>query len=180
MMQAGEEIVNLSGTWILDPSHSKMEHTPPGTHKLKISIGGGYPGSPDENDGNNFPEEPPGGRIENLTLLIVQTNSEVQTMRQFTIDGLQQAVPQKFALDGSQCINLASDGRGEFVSRTAWKNDKLINSGAQTITMPGQRIEISLKEEYSISKNGKRLTIQTMSATPRGVTTQKQVFNKRE
>jgi hypothetical protein len=67
---------------------------------------------------------------------------------------------------------------GEFVSRTNWKNGKLIISGTQTITQGGQSIEISVTEEYSISKDGKKLTIKTTSITGEGITTLKQAFNK--
>ena len=63
--------------------------------------------------------------------------------------------------------------------RISRKDDKLINSGTRTIATRQQRIEISVTEEYSISKDGKKLTIKTRSITPRGVTMVKQVFNKR-
>jgi hypothetical protein len=122
--------------------------------------------------------EPLAAQVENLILRIVQTANEIRVMRQFTADGREQEVTQKFALDGSQCINLASDGRGDFVSRTAWEKGKLINSGTETITAERQRIEVYIKEEYSISKNGEKLTIKTMRTTPRGIVKLKQVFDR--
>jgi hypothetical protein len=118
--------------------------------------------------------------MQDLTLLIVQTENEVQATRNFTVNGKEQAIAQTFALDGSQSSNPASNGRGEFVSRSTWKNDKLINLGTQTTTLRDQTYDITVKEEYSISKDGRTLTIKTSRTTPRGGTSSKQVFNKRE
>ncbi len=186
-MPAAEKEASLSGTWVLDVAHSKSSHTDPGIRKINVistrggvTLGGGEdPNGGNNDDGNVTPgESPAGGYIENLTLLIVQTDRELQVTRRFISAGQERTIPQKFALDGSQCLNLASDGRGEFESRTNWQGGKLINSGTETITIREPRAEISLKEEYSISKNGEKLTIKTTSTTPRGVTTLKQVFNK--
>jgi hypothetical protein len=182
---AVEKAVNLSGDWIIDPDQSESKHTSP--EIPKINIGGGrdisrggieYPDSPNGNDGNDSPEESPARQMGDLTLMIVQTEGELRVTRKFTTYGKEWTVPQTFALDGSQCINPASDGRGGFMSRTRWQNNKLINSGTETRTIRDERTEISLTEEYAISKNGKKLTIKTMSITPRGVTMLKQVFNK--
>jgi hypothetical protein len=184
---AAEKAVNLSGAWIIDSDQSESKHTSP--EIPKINIGGGrdisrgsieYPESPNGYDGNDSPAESPARQMGDLTLMIVQTDGELQVIRKFTAYGKEWTVPQTFALDGSQCINLASDGRGGFMSRTRWQNNKLINSGTETRTVWDERIEISLTEEYAISKNEKKLTIKTMSITPRGVTMLKQVFNKLE
>jgi len=186
VMSATEKAINLSGTWVLDPARSESKHTHPGMRIItaNTNIGGISSGSGDDpdgrdpDDGNGPLDASPGGLMENLTLLIVQTDAELQVTRKLTINGEERTVPQRFALDGSQCLNLASNGQGEFASRTSWQNNKLINSGTETTTIRGQRTEISAKEEYSISKNGNKLTIKTISASARGVTTLKQVFVK--
>jgi hypothetical protein len=178
---AAEKKASFSGVWFLDPAHSDLSHTPPGMRNIRMTAGNVSADDPDQNDGDVSLLELPEARMQNLTLQIVQTDGELQTLRQFTIDGEKQAVAQKFLLDGGQCINVASNGQGEFVSRTTWKNDKLIHSGTQTISTGwevGQGAEISVKEEYSISKDGEKLTIKTSSVTPRGVTNLKQVFHK--
>jgi hypothetical protein len=182
---AAEKAVNLSGTWIIDPDQSESKRTSAELPKINI-IGGRdiprgnieYPDNPNGDGGNDFPEESPARQLGDLTLMIIQTEGELQVTRKFTTYGKEWTVPQTFALDGSQCINLAWDGRGGFTSRTRWQNNKLINSGTENRTIRDERTEISLTEEYAISKNGKKLTVKTMSITPRGVTTLKQVFNK--
>jgi|WetSurSiteA1Bulk_404760.scaffolds.fasta_scaffold17588_2 hypothetical protein len=203
VVPGAEKVVNFSGTWVRDTAHSDSWQSPhnsgitdvipriTGGHPGEVTPDVGWPGGGNRNDAGN-----PGGSegndddgslgelagewMEGLTLLIVQTEGELQTTRQlFAIDGNRKTVTQKFALDGSRCINLASDGQSEFESRISWKDDKLVNSGTRTIVTRQPRTEISVTEEYSISKDGKKLTIKTKSITPRGVTMIKQVFNKR-
>jgi hypothetical protein len=140
----------------------------------------GYPRGRDGGEDGGTRTEMPADSIKNLTLQIVQTKNEVQTTRHFTVNGEEKAIVQKFALDGSQDINPASNGRGEFVSRSTWKKDKLINSGTETISIKDKSYEMSLNEEYSLSKDGKTLTIKTTRISPRGETKIKQVFQKQE
>ncbi len=175
-LPAGDKSSDLSGIWILDPDKSRVDQTTPALRKIRITGGLATSGVSDAN-GNTAPSA---GQIitqsRDLTIRIVQTAAEVEIMRRFTAAGEDQAIVQKFALDGSQCFNRASDGRGDFVSRSEWKKGKLINSGIGTLTIDGPRMEIYIKEEFSISKNGKKLTIQTMHTTRQGITKLKQEF----
>jgi hypothetical protein len=173
---ASGKVVDLSGIWVLDPAHSELVNKRSDIRKVDVTTNrGGYPvGGNRESSPGELSMHP----TEIVRLSILQNEGEVQTDRQFTRDGQAQAIRQKFALDGSQCFNVASDGLGEFASRTNWKNDKMVNSGTQTITVGGRRTEISVTEEYSISKDRKKLTIKTTSITSQGITTLKQVFNR--
>lgn len=179
------KVVDLSGTWVFDPAHSSLRFTSEEPQKITVDtsgIKGGriYSENSDVQNSGGSSEESPGERVEKAVLLINQIDNELQITRQITIGGKAQTVIQRFMLDGSQCLNVASDGRGEFVSRSDWKNGSLINTGTQTRTDRGQRTEISILEEYSISKDRTKLTVKTKSVTPRGVTTQNQVFRKME
>ena len=173
---AAEKVADLSGTWVLDPAHSEIVNKRPDIRKVDVTTNRGYQVGGNERE--NPPEELSMRPTETVRLSILQTEGEVQTMRQFTRDGKAQAVTQKFALDGSQCLNVASDGLGEFESRTNWKNEKMINSGTETIRVGERKTEISVTEEYAISKDRKKLTIKTTSFTPQEITTLKQVFNR--
>jgi hypothetical protein len=203
VVPGAEKSVNFSGTWVRDIAHSDSWQAPhssgitdvipgiTGEHSGGAAPDVGWPGSGNGSDSGNLTgldgndDDGSQGKsaeewMEGLTLLIVHTDSELQLTRQlFTVDGRRKTVIQKFALDGSRCINLDSDGQSEFESRISWKDDRLVNSGTRTIATRQQRTEISVTEEYSISKDGKKLMIKTRSITPRGVTTIKQVFNKR-
>jgi hypothetical protein len=174
---AADKVADLSGTWILDPEHSQIERLPPATGELNLNISGPFAieesGDPPR---EILPDVPSASWVANLILRIVQTGDKIQTVRQFKVGGKEQSFAQEFLLNGSQSINLASDGRGEFVSRSTWEKEKLIHSGIQTITRGAQRAQVYVKEEYSISKNGKKLTIKTMSTMPQGIVKLKQVF----
>jgi hypothetical protein len=175
---AADEVVNMSGTWVLDPARSTVKRTSPEIPKPNVSIIRGNTGSTFETGSKNAPSEPQEDRIDNLTLAIVQTDGEVQITRRFRLGGQDRTIIQKFALDGSQCFNLSSDGLGQLVSRTHWNKGKLIHTGIETLMERQEENEISVKEEYSISKDGKQLAIISMSVTSQGTTTLKQNFHR--
>jgi len=175
---AAEQIVDFTGTWLLDPEHSTMDISGPSDGKLKFNTSGGAVSVRDAGDPPPavFPAVPPLAHLTLLTLQIVQTEDEVETKRKFMLEGKERTILQKFATDGSRCFNLSSDGTSEFVSRSSWKKDKLTHAGIQSIAVHLQRTEAHVTEEYSLSKNGKKLTIKTMLSTPQGVLKFKQEF----
>jgi hypothetical protein len=206
-MPAVEKQGNLTGTWILDPAHSDSGGQVRRSSRIGSIFGGGfpgmgipgggypgggypgsgrrtgggYPGGRGGDDGGETGGEFPRGQMQDLKLEIVQTGNDVQTTRKFAIDGEDQTITQKFLLDGSESTNPGSNGRGECVSKSTWKNGKLVNTGTQNSSTRGQSYSSTLKEEYSLSKDGKVLTIKTTRTTARGGETSfKQVFNKQE
>jgi hypothetical protein len=201
---AVQKTIDLNGTWVLDPSRSdsgrmrqgnRIGDFPgggglglpggvgfpggsyPGIGYPGNRRGGGYPGGGDDGDGG---EGMPRAQMQNLTLQIVQTDKEVQTTRKFAIDGEERTISQTFALDGSQSNNPASNGRGEFVSKSTLKKDKFVNLGTQIMKRGERSFDVTVEEEYSLSRDGKTLTIKTKRITQRGNLSTKQVFNKQE
>lgn len=175
---AAEKNVDLSGTWILDPDKTQSNHTTPVLRKLTmVENGAPYP-TPSEDTRREPSALFSAGGMEDLVVKIVQTDGEVKIERRFTAQGERKTIIQRLALDGSQCINPSPDGQGGFISRAAWKKKTLVNSGAATLEIMEQRTEINVTEEYSISGNGRNLTIKTMSAAPQGISTLKQVFRR--
>ncbi len=143
--------------------------------------GGGYPGTGGGDDGQTTGGEFPREQMQDLRLEIVQTDKDVQTTRKYTVNDEGRTITQKFLLDGTESKNPGSNGRGEFVSTSTWKNGKLVNSGTENSSVRGQDYSTSVKEEFSLSKDGKVLTLKSTRTTPRGrVTTIKQVFNRQE
>jgi hypothetical protein len=175
---AAEQVVNFSGTWRLDPKASRMDFAGPTDGRIHLNVSDGRTSiqDPANMTPQVLPETPPIGRITILALRIIHTDSEIQIERQFTLDGKERSILQKFTPDGSQCINLSADGTGEFVSRSAWKQKKLIHSGIQTIAMQHQSTEAHVTEEYSLSKDKNKLTIKTTSFMSQGVIKLKQEF----
>ncbi len=202
---AVENKTDLNGTWVLDPARSDSQVRRSGRIGDIPGLGGGYPGTiglpgiiglpgstypgtgyPSGRRAGRYPGDPgdepdermPREAIKDLSLEIVQKEDFVQTARKFSINGEERTISQKFSLDGSEDTNPASNGRGEFISRSTWKNGKLINSGTQSSRETARDSEMSVKEEYSLSKDGRTLMIKTATTGPRGETILKQVFNK--
>jgi hypothetical protein len=177
---AAEKSINFSGTWAINPKETTVNQTSPEIRKFSISMGSVTPSGSEANHPQASPQNTLPKSLEAVTLQILQTENEIQTIRQFSDSGQERPVIQKFKFDGSQCLNVASSGQGEFASRSSWKNNKLIHSGSLTAFQREQRVEYYVKEEYSLSKNGKKLTIKTTATGPYGVTTTKQVYTRRD
>lgn len=161
---AADSKTDLSGTWVLD----KQKSDP-------IRFGGrggaGGPGGPGGGGGGQPADI-------DITLVVKQTDNELAVTRKINFNGQERSIDQKFTLDGSQNTNPAAMGRGEFKSKTKLKKDKLVIEGTQQITTPNGDMEIGSIEEYSLSEDGKILTIKATRSTPQGERTSKQVFNK--
>ncbi len=168
--RAADKAINLSGTWVIDPAQNRPGWTRfickpsrPRISPREASPGIGWPRGTGP-DGYPVPPSRSGivglpvVETRDLTLVINQRDEEVQITRRFKDINLKaQEIIQKFALDGSQNSNPASNGHGVFLSTSAWKNGELVNLGRQI----DGNYKMIVKEEYSISKNGKRLTIKT-------------------
>jgi hypothetical protein len=88
------------------------------------------------------------------------------------------ATQKNYLLDGSE--NTISGGReGNLVYRATWAGDNLIIEGIQKADTPFGPAEMKIQEEWSISADGKILTI-TTSVSSKAVEdqTRKQVYNK--
>ena len=69
---------------------------------------------------------------------------------------------ETFMLDGSESVNPGSSGGGEMRSRTSWDNNKLVTLGTQQMSQSGGAAsDIVVKQELSLSKDGKTLIFKT-------------------
>ena len=153
---AADGKTDFSGTWALDKAKSDP-----------IRMGRGGPGG----GGGQAPTI-------DITLVITQTDNQLNVTRKVNFNGQDRSTEQKFSLDGSENTNPAMMGRGELKSKSKWKKDKLVTEGTQQVTTPNGDFEIGVIEELSLSEDGKVLTIKTTRSTPQGENTSKQVFNK--
>jgi hypothetical protein len=171
---------DFSGDWVLDPDKTEIERSEPrGLPKLKVSVGV-IVVTPDEGKPKNLPPPPPEERMKNLTLHIDQSGGAIRIQRTFLLDGETEIVDQTFNLDGSRDLNPGSDGQGEFVTHSSWEKNRLINDGIKTIRDQAATEEIYVKEEYSISKNGKKLTLKMRDISREGVVKIKQQFTRQD
>ncbi len=79
----------------------------------------------------------------------------------------------KYTLDGKENTNPM--GRGEVVSKSKWNGDTLVLEGVRKF---GDR-EMPFKESYTLSADGKVLTVTSTRPSPDGERTVKQVYNKK-
>ncbi|HYK88239.1 MAG TPA: hypothetical protein VE398_05690 [Acidobacteriota bacterium] len=109
-----------------------------------------------------------------VTLTIKQdgNNFEVATQRG------ERNSEAKYTLDGKE--NKNSTGRGETISKSRVEGDKLLIEGVRKMTrQSGETMEMKFSEEYSLSADGKVLTVKSTATTPQGERTSKQVYNKK-
>jgi len=198
---AADGRADLSGTWKLDLAHSDLG----GSASGGVGRGGRFPGA---ERGPGLPGGLPGGGTRrgggfpgggipggagrrggpgrgtdpilaiDLTLVIEQSADAVKVTRTFTADGGERRVVQTFPTDGSAATNPSASGRGQLRSSTSWKKGKLVNAGREDTWSTNR--STAVKEELSLSKNGRRLVVKTIRTTPRREFTTKHVFNRSE
>ena len=143
--------------------------------------GGGYPGGGRSGGGRgeNLPGVMP---IEDTEIIIEHTDSALKVAHRLgdTAGGVREFV-QLFSLDGSESVNKGSPAGGEMRSRTSWSKDKLTTLGTiqPSDSNNAGRLSIVFKEEYSLSKDGKTLTMKTSRSSPRGKATLTETFSRK-
>src|SRR5437867_1269424 len=160
---------NLSGTWARD----KDKSDPMGMFGGRGGGGGGGGGRPGGGG--------PGGPQE-VTLVLKQTDNELSLTRKASMGGQERpAVEQKFTLDGKESVN-SMPGRGgqttQVQSKAKWNKDKIVIDGVRNVSTPNGDFEVTTKDEYSLSSDGKVLTVTTTTSTPQNDNTAKQVYTK--
>jgi len=194
---AAAQNADFNGKWTLDQSESKL--SPAGSSRP--APGGGYPGGgfpgggfPGGRRGGGYPgggyprgSAGGGSRTANpefgsreeagLTLNIEQTANRLKISRKWTRDDKPQSMEQSFALDGKEDENPAPSG-GVMVTRTNWKKGTLVTEGTQQMLLGDREVDLRINEEYSLSKDGKTLTVKTTRKSERGQMELKQTFKK--
>ncbi len=85
---------------------------------------------------------------------------------------------QNFSFDGTQSRTQDDTGGGELSSRAKWHKSTLIIEGSDETSVGDRNVDMHFKEELSLSKDGKTLTVKTTRQTPRGLMSTKQTFQK--
>ncbi|MGA2260714.1 MAG: hypothetical protein ABSH28_04670 [Acidobacteriota bacterium] len=188
--------VNYSGTWLLKQSRTNQSPNMQGgggggtgrssggmgrgggrTGRGLGYPGGGMPGG--TSPGGRGDTAPVGtGQPEVSTLVIEQTEDKIKVTHQISNSEGGERITQLFKLDGTESVNPGVLGNGEMKSRTSWDKDKIVTVGTQKMASSSRAPEIELKEEFSLSSDGKTLTLKTTQTTPMGRFTSKQVFIK--
>ncbi len=175
--EKSEKKINFAGAWILqNVKNSASGGTQPGGAG-GMRRGGGYPrggypgGGRNGGGGRQGGGRQTGGASEgggmvappSYSLLIIEQSDTIVkcTYRSGDTAGENEFV-ESFMLDGSESANSGFGGSGTIRSRSSWNKDKLVTLGTQQ-TSPSDRAasDVVIKQEMSISKDGKTLTIRT-------------------
>jgi hypothetical protein len=191
--QKVQKKVNFSGTWILDTSKSSQKATMQGGGGMGRGgsfPGGGYPRGGRTGGGRTGGGRPGGGGEGNIPGMTAQTTYSILVI-EHTTDALKvtnktsnaeggEQLTQVFKLDGGESVNPGFLAGGEVRSRTSWDKDKLVTLGTQRA--PGASgsggQDIVIKQEFSLSKDGKTLTVKTTETAARGQINSKEVYVK--
>jgi len=170
---------NFSGTWVRDNDKSDQMGGRGGGGAGR-GPGGGGPGG----GGGGGPRGPM-----QSTLVVKQTDNDLLVTRKTKFgDQERPPVEQKFTLDGKEVSNPSGFGgrRGgdqggpppQMKSKAKVNKDKIVIESIQNLSTPNGDFEIATKDEWSLSADGKVLTITSTRSTPAGDNTSKQVYNK--
>ncbi len=195
--------VNFSGTWIL--AKSKIDQAPVGQMGRGGMgrgggggggrggggrgggipgggyPGGGYPGGGRSGGGRGGNDPGEASQVTDSDLVIDHTVTELKVTRKVNnASGGEREFVQIFKLDGSESVNPAPAASGELRTRTSWDKGKLVTLGTQqpSGSNDAARLDIVVKQEFSLSKDGKTLTVKTSRSMTRGQVTTTQTFTR--
>ena len=152
---------DMSGKWTLD----KTKSDPIRMGGRGQGGGGGAPGGP-----------PPDIDV---TLVIKQSAADLTIKRTMAFPGRDPMETEtKYTLDGKEATVPGMMGREMKATAKADGDKIIVDSKGSFQTPQGDTREVSTHDEYTLSADGKVLTITTTRATPQGDRTSKQVFNK--
>ena len=148
----------FSGTWILDRAQSQLPHR------------GGH------DQGTADPQAQPG----DVKLIVEQQGNTLKATRSFVRGSREHAMTETLVVDGSERTEQTPRG-GASITRATLGGDRLIVN--KTHTQPakeqGQPARTFSRESvWTLSPDGRTLTIDTTMQTPRGDRAMKTVYNK--
>jgi hypothetical protein len=138
-------------------------------------MGGGMPGG---GRGPGAAQSPEG----NAPLVIDQTANEIKISRSVIMNGKEAPIVESYALDGKEIVEtLPVPNTQESVKRTTKAILKKNKFEVHTV-IPNPQGKYETKKEYSLSKDGKVLTVKTSTRRQMGMnvfdTVQRQIYDK--
>ena len=151
----------FSGTWTLDPSQSQFP-----AHEGR----GGQRGT----DGAQGQTQPPV-----VKLMVEQSGTNFKVTRSMARDTRERAYTQSFVADGSERTEQGRRG-GSTVTKATLGGDRLVTTSTTTMAASdgGQAKTFSRESTWTVSPDGRTLTIDTVMHGPRGDKAMKTVYLK--
>lgn len=165
-ISAQEKTTNFSGNWELDKAKSKLDER---------------------------------ARIESMTINVTQSDKELKvattTKRGAPPEGANRGGngggrqgggfggdgTQTYSLDGKETKSQVGGGQfaGEAILKAKWEKTNLKLTSSRNFETPNGAVSISTKEIWSLSEDGKTLTVKRDMETPRGTNSSELVFTKK-
>jgi len=190
---AGDDQVNFSGKWALEnveqSRSTPMKTLGPG---YQPQIGGGMDGKSPGNDSDvrtggdgsyrggegRLPSIPKKFSAPDLVMTVAQTPTEIKLERTWTQDGQPLISHESYTLDGKDNIIRDAAGKIETKSKAKWRKDGLMIDSVHLVQAGGRTAEIRVRQEFSLSKEGRVLIIKTTQETQSGEVAIRQTFKK--
>jgi hypothetical protein len=141
---------NFTGTWVLDRSKSDMRQM----RNLEAV------------------------QDASLTMVVDQQGNLLHVTRTFKIEGEEKQEVHTYKTDGTETTNTGLRGES-VVTRANWEGDKLVVVSIRKISMLVRDITVESRGVWSLSPDGKTLTIEGTVHTPRGAQQMRWVFDRR-
>jgi hypothetical protein len=145
--------VNFSGTWKLDPAKSDVRQL--------AGMGGGGKDAKDIS----------------LSMVIDHQGTTLTVTRTLTVDREARQEHHTYKTDGSATTHTGFRGES-VVARASWQGDRLVLVATRTMSMLVKEVKVESKGVWSLSADGKTLTIDGTLHTPRRKQSVKTVFHK--
>ena len=154
VLVSAQEKVNFSGTWVLDKSQSDVSQL------MGLS------------------DDPEKARNASMTMVVEQQGSNLRVNRILKTQGEERKEIHTYKIGGGETTNIGS--RGEtVVGRAFWEGDKLVIVSTRTWRVLLKDVSAESRGVWSLSPDGKNLTIAAQVNSPRGEQRGKVVFDKR-
>ncbi len=151
---------DFSGNWKLNTEKSDP---PP-------QMGGGGPG---QRPGGAGPGGGRGGMMTVSEMFITQLSSRMMIDQKMG----ERSQTVSYNLDGTESRNPGMMGT-EFVTTSTWVDNTIVTKGKNTFKSPMGEVTIETTEIRSLSEDGKTMTIEMTSISPRGTLTRKSVYDR--
>ena len=150
---SAEGKVNFSGTWILDKSKSDVSQF--------IGVG----------------EDAEKVQHASMTMVVEQEGTSIRVTRIMKTQGDERKEIHTYKIDGNETTNTGF--RGEtVVARAFWEGDRLVVVSTRTKRVLTKDISAESRGVWSLSPDGKLLTIAAQVNSPRGEQRVRAVFDK--
>lgn len=115
---------------------------------------------------------------DNIEMVISHQEPKINIQKTIYVRDQERTQNLSYITDGSETKGEGPMG-GTRISKSHWEGEKLIVESTMTVSTPRGEFTSESKETWTLSSDGKTLTIDIITKSPRGESIQKQVFNKK-